>query len=249
MVAASLLLGGCAEAYKGVVKPVARMSVLSPELENLSDAKIETYLKGDARPVFPCALAVAKLAGPSGEYDRHYHAGTPEPVLQVLSGEEAEGWRQLTSLKVNGKDEVIERVHFINMLLVGGKLSLKGLRDAAALVHAPILLAYMEVNSHEEGQNPNAMAYWTLIGLFTVPGNTVGHCTVCQAVLVDTRSGFILATAEGEAMREETCLPGAVDIAGPRTAKQARAAAVARLESEVREALAALARRGTASQP
>jgi len=87
------------------------------------------------------------------------------------------------------------------------------------------------------------MAYWTFVGLFTVPGNTVGHCTVCQALLVDTRSGFVLATAEGESLREENCLPGAVDIAGPRVEKEARAEAVRKLQGAVQHSLKGLAAR------
>ena len=80
-------------------------------------------------------------------------------------------------------------------------------------------------------------------GLFapSVPGNTVGHYTACQGVLVDTRSGFILATVEGEAVREENVLPGAVDIARDRIRRQAQTEAVASLHDNFRKTLAALA--------
>ncbi len=241
------LAGGCAESYKGVVKPVPRLSALSPELENLTDGKIETYLKADARPVFPTVLAVAKATPGSGR-DAHRYRGDSAGsslVLEVLSGEEAKGWRDFDSLKTNAGGPLVSQVQFVSGMLTGETVTLKSLRDAAALLHAPILVAYIQVDSHEEGLNPAGMAYWTFVGLFTVPGNTVGHCTVCQALLVDTRSGFVLATAEGESLREENCLPGAVDIAGARVEKEARAEAVRRLQGAVRHSLNGVAARSS----
>ena len=63
-----LLLTGCSHAYKSIVKPVPQLSVLSPELENLTDVVVETYLTADVRPVFPSVLAVAKVRLPHGPY-------------------------------------------------------------------------------------------------------------------------------------------------------------------------------------
>ena len=245
----AFVASGCAESYKGIVKPVPKLSVLSPELENLTDGKIETYLKADARPVFPTVLAVAKAAPGSGRYIHRYRgdaAGSPLG-LEVLGGEEADGWRKFDSLKTDAGGPLVSQVQFISGMLTGETVTLKSLRDAAALLHAPILVAYIQVDSHDEGLNPAGMAYWTFVGLFTVPGNTVGHCTVCQALLVDTRSGFVLATAEGESLREENCLPGAVDIAGPRVEKEARAEAVRKLQGAVQHSLKGLAARSATS--
>ena len=231
---------GCASSYKGVVKPGVKMSVLSPELESVTDQAIETYLKADVRPAFPAVLAVAKLTAPP-RYAYYNRNEEPTAALAVPAGDEAAGWRKLTATTSNSETPLIEQVQVVTALLAPGKPSLKSLRDAAAMLHAPLLLVYMQDDDAQEGYNDLAMAYWTIVGLFCVPGNAVGHYTVCQAVLVDTRSGFILATAEGEAKREENVLPGAVGIAWDRVARQARAEAVAQLQANTLEMLRALA--------
>ena len=225
VVVITLLMSGCAASYRGIVRPVPQLAALSPELENLTDARIETYLKANARPVFPSVLAVAKIG--SGH------------KLLILRGEEAEGWQKLASLHDKGAG-IISQVHLLGSLLVNGEPSLKQLRDAAARVHAPLLLVYMQTDDAEDGYNDAAMAYWSIVGLFLVPGNTVGRYSVCQAVLVDTRTGTVLATAGGEAQREENVLYGAVDIARKRTAEEAQSEAVSKLQGEVSEALAGL---------
>ncbi len=233
-------LASCAPSYKGVVKPGVKMNALSPELESLTDQAIETYLKADVRPSFPTVLAVAKLAGPPAHacYSRNEE---PAAALAVPAGDEAAGWRKLTAATSNSETPPVEQVQFVTALLAPGKPTLKSLRDAAAMLHAPLLLVYMQDDDAQEGYNDLAMAYWTFVGLFCVPGNAVGHYTVCQAVLVDTRSGFILATAQGEAKREENVLPGAVSIAWDRVARQAQAEAVAQLQANTLETLRALA--------
>ncbi|HSW44909.1 MAG TPA: hypothetical protein VLM89_05005 [Phycisphaerae bacterium] len=65
-----LACGGCAS-YTSVVRPTPSLSVLSPELKNLTEATIETYLKANATPTFPTVLAVAKLD--TGTYDDRYN--------------------------------------------------------------------------------------------------------------------------------------------------------------------------------
>jgi hypothetical protein len=243
--ALSILLGlsaGCQyEPYAGVVRPTVAVSLLSPELAHLTDAEIETYLQADARPRFPSVLAVAGFV-PQPRYGRD---DTDNPPV-LIHGDEAEGWRKLAT--PDDRAGLIRQVQFINPLLAGNKPTLKHLRDAAAQLHAPLLLVYLQADQYAEGYNDLGMAYWTIIGLFTVPGNTVGHYTLYQGVLVDTRSGFILATVSGEAKREENVLPGAVPIASDRTKAQAEAAAFADLQDNVRAALTALAERSAAGQ-
>ncbi len=240
------VLAGCANSYEAPVRPVPQFSKLSPELENLTDAKIETYLKANAEPAFPAVLAVAKVGSPEERRYGHVYETTERGDLQILRGEEADGWRKLDGLKA-GDRQLISQVQFVNSLLGGSRPTLKDLRDAAALLHASLLLVYMQADDAEDGYNELAMAYWTIVGLFTVPGNSVGYFSVCQGVLVDTRSGFILGTAGGESQREERVLPGAVDIARRRTREQARADAVVHLQVAVPESLRALGDRKAAN--
>jgi hypothetical protein len=217
---------GCASQYKEVVRPVAQFSSLSPELEHLTDAAIETYLKANVTARFPTVLAVAKLHAP--RWQEGFQA-------DYLRGSEAEGWQQFSSLRDDSGERIISQVQLVSPMLCGGKPTLKSLRDAAALLQAPVLLVYLQVDDAREGQNPAAMAYWTIVGLFTVPGHTVGRFSLCQALLIDTQSGFILATAQGEARQEEQVLPGAVAIARDRLEATVPPRAVADLQRNVRE--------------
>jgi hypothetical protein len=231
-------LSGCAT-YSPLVKPIPKLSVLSPELENLTDVTIETYLKADVKPVFPSTLAVAKV--PSPDAPAYRYGEQRSDAIEILRGEEAAGWRRMVGPLQGGSGAILEQVQFVSPLIVGKQITLKSLRDAAALLHAPLLFVYLQSDSASEGYNDGAMAYWTVVGLFMVPGNAVGHYTVCQGVLIDTRSGFILATTEGEARREEAMLVGALDIARERVERQAQAEAVANLQKNFAQMLAGLA--------
>ncbi|MCH7812680.1 MAG: hypothetical protein IID40_01540 [Planctomycetes bacterium] len=237
LTALSLHLAGCAS-YQSIVKPVPQLSVLSPELENLTDVAVETYLTADVRPVFPSVLAVAKVRLPHNPY---YRGPAREPSLEVLRGDEADGWRRLIGPVAGDGQALLDQVQMISPLIAESPLDLKTLRTSAALLHAPLLLVYLQDDGHSQGYNDAAMAYWTIIGLFVVPGHTVGHYTTCQGVLVDTRSGFILATAQGEGLREEHVLPGAVNIARDRVRREAQSEAIAALQKDLRATLASLA--------
>jgi rhombotail lipoprotein len=161
--------------------------------------------------------------------------------LETIRGQEAEGWRAMAGKGDPLSPRLLDQVQLVSPMLASQQPTLKSLRDAAALLHAPLLVVYLQQDSSDDGYNSAAMAYWTIIGLFLVPGHTVGHYSTCQAVLIDTRSGFVLATAYGESLKEENVLPGAVPIAIDRTCRQAREAAVAALQQDFRATLAGLA--------
>ena len=230
------LQSGCTR-FAGTIRPTPDLGVLSPELRDFTHAKIERYLKAYVQPVFPTVLAVAKMGGTCERGRSSYRYREQETGLAVLRGDEAKGWREIPKTDNAG---TISQVHLVTPLIVGGEPTLKDLRDAAAMLHAPLLLVYTQADSAEEGYNDSAMAYWSIVGLFLVPGNTVGHHSVCQAILLDTRTGLIVGTAQGESKQEENVLAGAVDIATQRTARQAQSEAVTNLQSEVRQTLANL---------
>ena len=180
-----LFCSGCAT-YQKCIRPTPKLGELCPELSNLSDEKIELYLRSNVKPSFPAVLAIAKIEPTWGYRDKGGY------TFSTIKGEEAAGWKQLTSNKFNSPRELISQVHFISPIFTDDRLTLKALRDAAALVHAPILLVYLQTENSSSGYNGAAMAYWSFVGLFCVPGNTVGHYSVCQSALIDTQTGFIL---------------------------------------------------------
>lgn len=232
-----LAAGGCAT-YDGIVRPTPELGVLSPEAKRLTNDDIESYLRASARPAFPTVLAIAKLKQPRGYYrsesDRRL-------TIDRIHGEEADGWKRVTKNHGDGNEAPLQQVHFINSLAVSGEPTLQNLRGAAAKLHAPLLLAYIQEDKSAGGYNSAAMAYWTIVGLFVVPGDTVGHQSVCEGIIVDTRTGAILATVAGEAKREENVLPGAVPIAQRRTREESHSEAVTRFQDDFSRILDQLA--------
>lgn len=232
-VALLLTITGCAT-YGGIVRPTPDMAPLSPEAAKLTDAEIEAFLRVSARPEFPAVLAVARL-DPARRYSRKGNGGRYN--VEPIHDQEADAWRRFVDDNEIGQISAISQVHFINGLAVSGEPTLENLREAAARLHAPMLLAYVQQDEHAEGLNPAAMAYWTIAAMFFVPGNTVGHHSVCEGIIVDTRTGAIMATVAAEAKREENVLPGAVSIARKRTREQARTEAVERFQNDFRRML------------
>ena len=237
-----LSVGGCANKYRGIVRPTPELGVLSPEAARLTDDDIESYLQVSARTVFPTVLAVAKLAEPRGYY-RNGHDG--RLTVDHIHADEADGWRRATKEDLYRTGAPIRQVHIINKLALSGEeTTLQSLRVAAAKLHAPLLLAYIQEDNWASGYNSAAMAYWTIVGMFFVPGDTVGHHSICEGILVDTRTGAIVATVAGEAKREENVLPGAVPIARNRTREQSRREAVTRFQEDLARILRELATDG-----
>ncbi len=229
---------GCSHDYKGVIKPTVKMASLAPELVDLTDANIEKYFKANVRPNFPTVLAIARLG--TAPREGYYRTRNDHQKLGIIRGDEAQGWRKLAQSNEEG-DGSISQIHFVSPLLAGDIPSLISLRDAAAKLHAPLLFVYSQADSRDTGYNAGAIGYWTIVGLFLIPGHTVGYYSTCQGLLVDTRTGTILAAVDGESKREELVLPGAVKIAERRTAKQAREEALARLQEDFSKALSSLA--------
>lgn len=235
--------GGCSQPYKGVVRPT-KAAALSPEMSSLTEASIEHHLKLNPQVTLPTVLAVAKLESNTSNWNNYganyYSSNSASGTLAPIQGEEAERWRSLTKLKASLGSPIVEQVQFVSPLVCKANPTLKDLRDAAAMLHAPIMLVYSGADTHAEGVNSAAMAYWTIVGLFLVPGNTVGHFSADYAILVDTQTGGIIATAEGEAKKEENVLYGAVEIARTRTREQADVESLRHLHDNVTAALTAL---------
>jgi rhombotail lipoprotein len=56
----------------------------------------------------------------------------------------------------------------------------------------------MPADSEVDNFNDAAILYWTIIGLWVIPGDTLERQTIVQAVLMDCRTGTILGTATGD---------------------------------------------------
>lgn len=234
--------GGCASASKNVVRPLTAESAISPELQNFRDAAIETQLKGDVRPAFPTVLAIAKLAPYETSASYYASQNTGPAYLALPRDAEAAGWQALTGPWTGGRPDVlVEQIQFITPLLAPAQPTSRQMREAAAMLHAPIMLVYTHQEDRWMIQNDLAAFYWTIIGLWCAPGHSVGTYTTYHGLLIDTETGFVLATAIGQAGRQEDCVPGAVDIVASRTRATSRAAALEEFQKDVRRTIESVA--------
>jgi len=200
------------------------------DISRLLDVKVQARL--------PTSLAVAKLQDECGGY---------QPRLARLDGEELEGWE-----KVAAAAGAIDGVQPVSNLSFGNGLgepniSLHSLRTAAARTGCELLLVYMQGDSAVDNYNDAAVLYWTFVGLWLVPGHTLEHQTICQAVLVDCRTGLILGTATGSAHQKRLATAVALSIQEAKLEREVPAEAISELQDGVRDLLGQIARR--ASEP
>lgn len=204
----SALLGGCGthHAMAPMAPPAAALaraaflgSTDPAELEQaLTDRNIATRLNADVRAKLPTSLAVAKLS-----------VGYAYAQVEAIDTEELKGWEKAVAAQA-----LLTGVQPLSSLAVPQVrtrrheyrpgTTLHGLRAAAATQKCELLLVYVRADSEVENLNDAAILYWTVLGLFVVPGTELEHKTVMQAILVDTRTGTILGTATGDSHLKKT---------------------------------------------
>jgi hypothetical protein len=195
----SAALAGC-ESHYALVEPVADMLrsgvVNDPRqaarLERaMTDRDIANLLDADIRAKLPTAIAVAKLTSDCGGF---------QPRLGRLDAKELLAWEKA----IEGQ-AMVRGVHPVTALAhAGDSPTLHSLRVAAARMNCELVLVYLQSDSSVNNLNDAAVLYWTILGLWTVPGSVLEHKTVMQAVLVDSRTGAILGTATGDAHLKRT---------------------------------------------
>jgi hypothetical protein len=221
---------GC-RAYEGVHRPRASVGILPKQA---SEAELESWLTTTVRPKVPSTLAIVRMrtTSPYG-----YEYGDPPVQIDSIQQDESGAWRGLAGLTDEKGRKLIEDVTFVSPLLSQEEPTLDTLRQAAARLRAPLLLVYMFQDDAEDGYNDSSLLYWTIVGMWTVPGNVVGYYSAGQGLLIDTVSGQIVAVANAESKQEEAVTAAAFDIAKNRIARNARSETLAGLVQDVRAKL------------
>ena len=243
LLAAALAMCGCASDYKlaapltlaesGVINDRARAAKLE---QAMTDSSIADLLDVDIRAKLPAAVAVARLQSLCRGY---------QPALVTIDAKELAGWEQTIA-----DQQYVRGVHPVTPLVHGSQRpTLHSLRVAAAKLKCELILVYLQGDSSVDNYNDAAALYWTLVGLWLVPGNVYEHRTVMQAVLVDARTGVILGTATGDSHHKQAYAAAYKDIVRDKLSSKAPAEALADLQKVFEKLIgqtvqSALAKRG-----
>lgn len=201
-------------AESGLTSDPARAGQLE---QAMTDSGIADLLDVDIRAKLPAAVAIARLESLCSGY---------QPALVTVDAEELTGWE-----KAVADQQHIRGVHPITPLVHGSnRPTLHSLRVAAAKLKCELLLVYLQADSSVDNFNDAAALYWTLVGLWLVPGNVYEHTTVMQAVLLDCRTGAILGTATGDSHQKQAYAAAYKDIVRDKLTRKAPAQALADLQ-------------------
>lgn len=218
-VVSAVLLSGCATAGKlqcpdvGMTKTLALSDKERADLARTgTEAEVALLLDREVEAQLPTSLALARLH--SG-----YYGGRPD--LTRVPVAEREQWQQMAA--DHGR---IVGVQAVTSLTVDREddepVALSDLRLAAARQGCELLLVYVQGEGSVDNLNDAAVLYWTLVGLWLVPGNVVEHETVYNGILVDCRSGAILGTATGDARDRRVTAAAYTGAAADGAARKAR---------------------------
>ena len=224
-------LGGCGVHYQ-LAEPIANIArtglvkdrkQLSRLEKAATDGEIANMLDLDVKAKVPTTLAVAKLSS---------HCWGYQPTLKRIDADELEAWEKIASKHnhIRGIQPVSNLAFDNSLRAADSALTLRALRVAAAKLHCELLLVYMQGDSEVDNFNDAAALYWTFAGLWLVPGDTLEHKTVLQAIVVDCRTGVILGTATGDAHKKTICPAMYAGIHRAKLARQAPVEALADLQ-------------------
>lgn len=181
-----LALGGCASSYV-VPGPRADLQAFG------SSASIQDSFAQKATAPFPATLAFVRVQAPSYTSFSYHPSANAEAGSRysVITTREAEDDAQVDRL---GRLPQVAGVTTVNRMLLPTSLqSDRELREAAARLHADLILLYTFDTAFFDTDVARPL---TLITLGLSPTRKIGMTTTVSALLLDTRTGFIYSTYE-----------------------------------------------------
>lgn len=160
----------------------------------LSDDTIAKTLEKQPLASFPTGVAVARIESPGYHSDSAQSYGNGKySVVFVRDIEKPEQFRRLANLPMMYGIAPLNR-----MLLPTNLQSERELREAAAQLHADMLLVYtLDTKFVDE----DLASILTLVTLGVAPDRHISVVTTASAVIVDTRNGYLYGTAEATEKR------------------------------------------------
>lgn len=180
-----LLLAGCATSY---VVPGPRA-----DLQAFGSASIQDSFAEKATAPFPATLAFVRVQSPAyASYGlRQPATANPASRYSVITTREAEEDAQVDRL---GRLPQVAGVTPINRMLLPADLhSDKELREAAARLHADLVLVYTFDTAFFDVDQARPL---TVITLGLSPTRVTSVATTLSALLMDTRTGYIYSSYE-----------------------------------------------------
>jgi hypothetical protein len=182
--AALAALGGCAQSY---IVPGARA-----DLQAFAPVAIQEAFAAKPSAPFPAALALVRVQGPA--YTNWHLGPTGVPAggrYSVVTTREVEDDAQFDRLRQLPQVDGVTGLS--RMLLPDHPGSEKDLREAAARLHADLLLVYTFDTAFFDQDDARPL---TAISLGFLPTRRIAVTTTASALLIDTRTGYVYSTYE-----------------------------------------------------
>ncbi|HEX7637240.1 MAG TPA: hypothetical protein VF457_02495 [Burkholderiaceae bacterium] len=177
-------LAGCAQSY---IVPGAKA-----DLQAFAPPSIREGFAAQPTAPFPAALALVRVQGPS--YTNWHLGPQGAPAggrYSVVTTREVEDEAQFDRL---GRLPQVQGVTTLNrMLLPAHPDSEKDLREAAARLHADLVLVYTFDTAFFDRNESRPLS---MISLGFLPTRRIAVTTTASALLVDTRTGYVYSTYE-----------------------------------------------------
>jgi hypothetical protein len=190
---------GCENAYvtPGGRADFAALGLTASEKAALTDGSVQALLEKKPLVQFPAAIAVARVQA-VGYFNygfRQAGAGGRYSVITVRDIETDEDFKTFAALpKVKGVGTIKK------ILLDGAMNSDLELRNAAAKIHADLLLYY---TFDTEFHSQNSAAPLSLISLGVFPTEVAKVTCTASAVLIDVNNGYVYSVVEATASNDQ----------------------------------------------
>jgi hypothetical protein len=221
-------IGGCASSYRvpGAAADFSQLGIAPEELAAQTDVPIAQRFQRKPLASFPASVAVVRLQGRG--YSSYTALGHGQGDFTVVTTRDVEDRRHFERLAAMP----LVRVFLpINRLVMPAHIRKEtDLREAAAAVHADMLLLYTFDTQFAVDTTIPALGTLTL-GMF--PNRRASVTTTASAALLDTRNGFVYGLAEATARRDRVANSWFARQAVDRTRRDAEAEAFGTLIDEI----------------
>lgn len=194
------LTPGCAQGYvtPGTRAEFAALGITPAKQAALTDSTIAEKLSRRPAASFPAIMAVARVQ--DGGYSSHsYRSQSDGGAVSLIARRELDAER--IAVESLSRLPLVRSIAPLNRLVAMTPMRTeRDLREAAAAVQADVLLLY---TFDTQFLAADGVPLVGVISLGLLPDRAQRVRSTCASVLMDTRTGFVYAIAEGTAERSQ----------------------------------------------